>query len=47
MSRNGVCCFSTFLGYAVKTVFFELIGYRTERARRDPAGAVRAVWTIL
>ena len=28
--------FSTFLGYAVKTVFFELIGYRTERARRDP-----------
>lgn len=28
--------FSTFLVYAVKTVFFELIGYRTERARRDP-----------
>ena len=28
--------FSTFLGYAVKTVFFELIVYRTECARRDP-----------
>ena len=28
--------FTSLLGYTVKTVFFELIGYRTERTRRDP-----------
>ena len=28
--------FASFLSYAVKSVFFELIGYRTERTRREP-----------
>lgn len=28
--------FTSVLGYAVKTVFFELIGYRTEREKREP-----------
>lgn len=28
--------FTSVLGYAVKTVFFELIGYRTERTKREP-----------
>ncbi len=28
--------FTSVLGYAVKSVFFELIGYRTERTKREP-----------
>ena len=28
--------FASFLSYAVKSVFFDLIGYRTERAKREP-----------
>ena len=28
--------FASVLGYAVKRVFFELIGYRTEREKREP-----------